>query len=160
MDRLTPAERSAMMARIRGRDTKPELLVRRLAHAAGYRYRLQGSISVAEATRARRLHPNIRLPGSRLPGRPDLVFAARHQVVFVNGCFWHRHDCPAGLRDPQTNHDFWVAKRVGNAQRDARQLLALRELGWEALVVWECETGDPGVLLERLEAFLSDRRGH
>ncbi|GAA4369081.1 very short patch repair endonuclease [Paeniglutamicibacter cryotolerans] len=159
MDRLSPAERSAMMRRIRSKDTRPELLVRKLAHAAGYRYRLQGSMSVAEAASARRAHPDIALPGSRLPGKPDLVFASRHKAVFVNGCFWHRHHCPAGLREPGTNHDFWVAKRSRNQARDAHQLAALGELGWDTLVLWECELHDPKAVALRLEEFLGPHRG-
>ncbi|XAZ32264.1 very short patch repair endonuclease [Paenarthrobacter ureafaciens] len=92
------------MAKIRSVDTKPELLVRRTLHAAGYRYRLHDS---------------------RLPGRPDLVFPARHKVIFVHGCFWHAHDCPVGTRVPKTNTQFWLEKRLHNRERDSVQLAQL-----------------------------------
>ncbi|MEE1622553.1 very short patch repair endonuclease [Zafaria sp. Z1313] len=154
MDPLTPAERSAMMARIKGSNTAPELAVRRIAHAAGYRFRLHGAISRTARGAAARTAPDVRLRGGRLPGRPDLVFASRHKVVLVHGCFWHRHDCPAGLRTPGTNTAFWVDKRLRNVERDARQLEQLRALGWEPLIVWECQLKDPEAVLRELAAFL------
>lgn len=116
MDFLTPAERSAVMARIRGKDTQPELAVRRILFGLGYRYRLHAK---------------------GLPGRPDLVFPIRRKVIFVHGCFWHGHSCLGG-RLPATRSDFWTAKISGNKRRDRRNRAALRRLGWEALVVWEC----------------------
>lgn len=120
------------MAKIRSVDTKPELLVRRTLHAAGYRYRLHDS---------------------RLPGRPDLVFPARHKVIFVHGCFWHAHDCPVGTRVPKTNTQFWLEKRLHNRERDSVQLAQLQTKGWQSLVVWECEVSEQG-LLGRLRYFL------
>ena len=112
-DKLTPERRSWNMSRIRGKNTKPELLVRRLLHAKGYRYRLHGK---AGAT--------------RLPGNPDLVFAGRRKVIFVNGCFWHFHDCRVGLHAPQANAEFWAAKRSRTRERDARQRRLLEDAGW------------------------------
>jgi DNA mismatch endonuclease, patch repair protein len=159
MDRLTPQQRSALMSRIRGRDTGPELAVRRLLHAAGYRYRLQGSIGEAALRAALRTAPDVPLRGGRLPGRPDLVFSSRRKVVQVHGCFWHLHDCPVGRRAPSSNTAFWSAKREGNRTRDARTEDQLRRLGWEAATVWECELGDPAAVLARLEAFLGPPAG-
>ncbi len=136
-ERISKAQRSANMSRIRGQDTKPELLVRRLLHRAGYRYRLHG-----------------RYRSGRLPGRPDLVFAGRRKVIFVNGCFWHTHSCATGQHAPQSNVEFWADKRRRTVERDARQLVSLRASGWRALVLWECELKDASVLESRLIAFL------
>jgi DNA mismatch endonuclease (patch repair protein) len=105
------------MAAIRGRDTKPELLVRRFLHKQGLRYSLK----------------------SKLTGRPDLVFSRYRTVVFVHGCFWHRHHCPNGLAKPATRKAFWNAKLKGNVLRDARTKRKLQCLGWRVLVVWACE---------------------
>ena len=157
MDTLTPAQRSALMSRIRGKDTGPELRVRRIAHAAGFRFRLHGQVSAAVVRQAKRTAPDLRLAGGKLPGRPDLVFASRRKVVFVNGCFWHRHDCPVGRRAPTSNAGFWEDKREGNAARDARHAADLRRLGWDVLTLWECELKDPDAVLGRLSAFLGDR---
>jgi len=104
------------MARIRGKDTKPELMLRRALHGLGLRYRLHDR---------------------RLPGSPDLVFPGRRAVVFVHGCFWHAHDCPRGVA-PGSNVAFWTAKIDGNVARDERAMTALREAGWRVLTVWEC----------------------
>jgi len=106
------------MRRIGSRDTRPELVVRRMLHAAGYRYVLHDK---------------------RLPGRPDLVFPARRKVIFVHGCFWHRHTCGRGY-SPAKNVDFWAAKLEANAIRDRRHIEALIALNWSVLVVWECTT--------------------
>jgi len=124
-DTVSREQRSWNMSRIRGKNTKPELLVRRLIHAAGYRYRLHG-----------------RAAGATLPGKPDLVFAGRRKVIFVNGCFWYSHTCKTGQTAPKTNAAFWEAKRTRTRQRDAAQAAALAELGWDVLVVWECELKD------------------
>lgn len=135
MDVVSPEQRSAMMSRIRGRDTKPELVVRRLAHALGYRFRLH-----------RR----------ELPGAPDLVFPGRRKVVFVHGCFWHRHPgCRFAYR-PKSNIGFWEKKFESNIERDARVLRVLRESGWSPLVIWECETSDLSALAARLKSHLDD----
>lgn len=137
MDTLSPVERSERMGRVKGKDTKPEMVVRRLVHALGYRYRLH-----------RR----------DLPGRPDLVFGPRHKVIFVHGCFWHRHDCHLG-RMPKSRVDFWQAKLEANRLRDMHNQTALAELGWQILVVWECELAQQEQLKNKLVRFLGER-GH
>lgn len=131
-DKLTPERRSANMARIRAKHTKPEMLVRRIVHGLGYRYRLH-----------RR----------DLPGTPDLVFSPRRKVIFVHGCFWHLHHCRAG-RIPATRRHYWEPKLRRNAARDAEHLAALEAAGWQVLTIWECETGDRAALQARLQAFL------
>ncbi len=114
---IVPAHvRSRMMSGIRGKDTKPELLVRRALHAAGFRYRLH------ERT---------------LPGKPDMVFPKYSAAVFVHGCFWHGHDCHL-FRMPSTRTEFWQAKISGNVARDVRAITLLRETGWRVGTVWEC----------------------
>lgn len=136
MDTLTREQRSERMSRVRSRDTKPELVVRRLVHAAGYRYRLH-----------RR----------DLPGTPDLVFRQRRKVIFVHGCFWHRHaGCP-NCRLPKTRLDFWRPKLEANAVRDRDALRRLKRLGWSVLVVWECEVRNHDGLSRRLNAFMEER---
>lgn len=115
-DKLTPAQRSALMSRIRSKDTKPEMIVRRLLHRMGYRYVLHDK---------------------RLPGTPDLVFPARRKVIFVHGCFWHGHTCGRGFK-PVTNAEFWRAKIKRNQERDREARRELRRLGWESLTVFEC----------------------
>ncbi|KNH21756.1 DNA mismatch repair protein Vsr [Arthrobacter sp. ZBG10] len=139
-DKLTPQQRSWNMSRIRGKNTKPELLVRRLVHAKGYRFRLHG-----------------RSGSVRLPGRPDLVFAGRRKVIFVNGCFWHFHDCRVGQHAPKANAEFWAAKRSRTRERDAEQRKQLQEAGWDVLTVWECELRDSSALESTLENFLDSR---
>jgi DNA mismatch endonuclease (patch repair protein) len=134
----TPEQRSRNMSAIRGADTKPERIVRSLAHAMGYRFRLH-----------RR----------DLPGKPDLVFPARHKVILVHGCFWHVHDCPHGRVKPATNAGFWANKRSGNAARDQRNLKALETAGWSVLVIWECETRSPEPLERKLREFLGGSSG-
>lgn len=135
-ERLTDQGRQALMRRIGSRDTRPELVVRRMVHAAGYRYVLHDK---------------------RLPGRPDLVFPSRKKVIFVHGCFWHRHTCGRGYR-PVKNADFWAAKLEANAIRDRRQIEALIALGWGVLIVWECATRRASLpaLESSLTAFLED----
>lgn len=139
-DTVSAEQRSRNMSRIRSKNTKPELLVRRLLHAAGYRFRLHGAAG-----------------GSLLPGKPDLVFASRRKVIFVNGCFWHLHTCPAGQHAPQNNGAFWAQKRSRTAQRDAAALEALAAAGWESLTVWECELRNRSSLEEQLFEFLGPR---
>ncbi len=118
-DRFSPAERSRVMRAVKSGDTTPELIVRRLIHALGYRYRLHGS---------------------DLPGKPDIVLPRHGKAVFVHGCFWHRHACPAGESTPATRVDYWQAKFDRNVARDRASLRKLRGLGWSVLVVWECQT--------------------
>ena len=129
----TPKQRSYNMSRIRGRDTAPEMRVRRILHAAGLRYRLHGK---------------------SLPGKPDLVFARRKAVVFVHGCFWHMHRCKYGKPAPVTNQDFWAEKRRSNRARDRRNRTALEADGWRVFEIWECETRDPGALQARMEEVI------
>lgn len=136
-DVLTPEQRQLNMSRIRGRDTKPEMLIRRGLHARGFRYRLQDR---------------------KLPGRPDLVFPRYHAVVFVHGCFWHGHDCPM-FKLPATRQEFWITKIASNRARDARATAALLELGWRIANVWECSLRGPRRLpgdeaITRCETFL------
>ncbi len=125
------------MARVRGRDTKPEMIVRRLLHRMGYRYRLHRK---------------------DLPGRPDIVFGKRRKVIFVHGCFWHRHDDPACrlARLPKSRLEFWEPKLAANAERDARHQQALRKAGWGILVVWECQLRHSEQLENILKQFLED----
>ena len=123
------------MRAVKGRDTGPELAVRRMLHARGYRYRLH-----------RR----------DLPGAPDLTFPSRRKVVFVHGCFWHGHSCPRGDRTPKTNAD-WRRKIGRNRERYEGQRAALRDAGWGVLTVWECELRREDELAARLEAFLGPR---
>ncbi len=132
-DVFTPAQRSAVMARVRGRDTGPERAVRRLLTGLGLRYRLHRA---------------------DLPGRPDLALGPRRTAVFVHGCFWHGHDCPRGARAPKQNADYWRAKIARNRARDLRREGELEALGWRALIVWECELRDEAALTARLRAAL------
>lgn len=123
------------MSLVRGRDTKPEMRVRRLTHALGYRYRLH-----------RR----------DLPGKPDIVFGPRRKVIFVHGCFWHRHPDPACklARLPKSRQDFWFPKLERNRARDERNKAMLTEMGWDVLEIWECETADAEALAEKIKRFL------
>ncbi|KQY95441.1 endonuclease [Caulobacter sp. Root1455] len=135
MDTLTPAERSARMARVKGKGSSAEMTVRRLVHRMGYRYRLHGA---------------------KLPGRPDLVFPGRRKAIFVHGCFWHRHpdpDCKLA-RLPKSRQDFWIPKLEGNRARDLRQLEELEALGWSALILWECELKNEAFLENEIRTFL------
>lgn len=132
-DRLTPERRSWNMSRIKGKNTKPEMLVRRIVTGLGLRYRLHRK---------------------DLPGKPDLVFGPRRVVIFVHGCFWHRHPGCKEATMPANNRAFWEAKLNGNAERDARHVEALRALGWESIIVWECETRDIEKLTRRLRDLL------
>lgn len=128
--------RSEIMARVRGRDTKPEMLVRRLLHGLGYRYRLHAK---------------------GLPGRPDLAFTRRRAAVFVHGCFWHAHGCGRGARTPKSNAGYWSAKLARNRERDREVEAALAAAGWRSLAIWECELSDAS-LAERLADFLGPTR--
>lgn len=133
-DTLTPAQRHECMAAIHGKDTKPERIVRGIAHRLGFRFRLHST---------------------DLPGKPDLVFRSRRAVVFLHGCYWHMHTCKRGRSTPATNAVFWRVKRERNRERDRRTLAALRRAEWRVLIVWECQTRDPARLAERLSAFLA-----
>lgn len=135
-DTVDAQTRSRIMSRVRGKDTQPEMVVRRLVFAAGYRYRLHGR---------------------NLPGRPDLVFPGRHKVIFVHGCFWHRHEGCALARLPKSRLDFWLPKLEANSRRDERDRSALLEMGWDVLIVWECELTDVEALRARIGTFLDCR---
>lgn len=135
MDRISSAARSDLMARIRSKDTKPELIVRREAHRLGYRFRLHRA---------------------DLPGKPDLVFPKRRRVIFVHGCFWHSHTGCARAFRPATHREFWRAKLAANRQRDAKNEAELTGLGWRVLVIWECEVARTD-LPARLRRFLGRR---
>ena len=134
MDRLTPEERSRNMSRIRSKDTLPEILVRRILHRLGYRFRLH-----------RR----------DLPGSPDIVLPGRRTVIFVHGCFWHRHPDCRNASTPKTRTAFWEEKFRRNVERDAHKEFELRNAGWHVATVWECETQDTDTLAERLVAEIA-----
>jgi DNA mismatch endonuclease (patch repair protein) len=135
MDTLTRAERSERMARIHGTDTKPEMVVRKLVHRMGYRYRLHRA---------------------GLPGRPDLVFPSRRKVIFVHGCFWHRHRAASCrlARLPKSRLRFWRPKLEENRARDLRNQSRLRRLGWRFLVIWECQLRATRGIERRIREFL------
>lgn len=133
MDIVDQQTRSRMMGRIRGKDTQPELAVRRIAHRLGYRFRLH-----------RR----------DLPGSPDVVFPRRRKVIFVHGCYWHRHEGCRYCYSPKSNTEFWYAKFERNKERDLAALSKLKQDGWDPLVIWECESADPEDLTARLTAHL------
>lgn len=121
------------MASVKAKDTRPEMLVRRLLFSLGYRYRLHDR---------------------GLPGSPDIVFRGMKKAIFVHGCFWHRHEgCPLA-RLPKSRLEFWGPKLDGNRERDARKLLQLQSQGWDALVIWECELKDLNLLEKKLNGFL------
>lgn len=134
-DTLTPSERSERMSRVRGKHTKPEMTVRRLVHGLGYRYRLHAK---------------------KLPGKPDMAFASRRKVIFVHGCFWHRHNdsnCKLS-RLPKSRLDFWLPKLEANAVRDKQREAETAAGGWDVMVIWECQLSDLSSLAERIRSFL------
>ncbi len=129
MDVHDKETRSFNMSRIRGKDTKPEMIVRRACHALGLRFRLHRK---------------------DLPGKPDLVFPKHKTVIFVHGCFWHSHDCRYGRVVPKTNAEFWREKRAATVERDRRKTAQLEAAGWRVLEYWECETKKPEELIDRI----------
>ena len=130
-----PSEaRSRIMRAVKSRDTKPEMIVRRTAHAMGKRYRL---------------HRND------LPGKPDLTFPRLRKIIFVHGCFWHGHDCKRGARMPKDNADYWKQKISRNRERHAKAQETLQSMGWDVLVIWECQLKDREALNDRLTQFLT-----
>jgi len=133
MDALNREQRSAQMARVRAKDTRPEWAVRKLVHSLGYRYRLH-------------------VKG--LPGQPDLVFHGRGAIIFVHGCFWHRHPGCTLARLPKSRLDFWKPKLTANRRRDQRNERALRGLDWRVMVVWECQVANTERLTARIRRFL------
>jgi DNA mismatch endonuclease (patch repair protein) len=139
MDIVDSQRRSAMMAAIGPRHTLPELRVRRVAHRMGFRFRLHAKT---------------------LPGCPDMVLARHRTVVFVHGCFWHRHEGCANAVLPKTRRAFWVSKFEKNVDRDSRAVAALRAMGWRVVVIWECETEDTKLVERRLLDALHRRKRH
>lgn len=134
MDTLSPSQRSEIMARVRSKNSKPELLVRRLVFALGYRYRLHAK---------------------DLPGNPDIVFRTSQKAIFVHGCFWHRHTNCNLARLPKSRLGFWVPKLEGNRTRDKRNSRALSRKGWKVLTIWECQVKRRERLLSRITRFLN-----
>ena len=132
-DTLSPAERSERMARVKSRDTGPERSVRRLLTSLGFRYRLQYE---------------------KVPGRPDIAFPGRRKVIWVHGCFWHRHSGCKKATLPKSRQDFWLSKLEANRRRDAAVQAEAVRLGWRTLVVWECELRRPDDLSKRLLCFV------
>jgi len=138
VDVLTKKQRQYCMSRIQGKNTKPEMVVRKLVFALGYRYRLHDKI---------------------LSGKPDLVFAGKKKVIFVHGCFWHRHNCKYGRATPQTRKAFWKEKLDKNKERDKINIRKLKQMGWKVLVIWECETRKKDMiekLVNKLDTYLRD----
>ncbi|WP_082517562.1 very short patch repair endonuclease [Variovorax sp. Root318D1] len=136
MDTLTPAKRSALMSRIRSKDTKPELAVRSILHGLGYRFRLHRK---------------------DLPGHPDIVLPRHRKIILVQGCFWHGHTCRRASK-PKSNESYWSTKISGNKARDARNRIALEQQGWTVLEVWECEVRQAENLLTTLKAFMENSK--
>ena len=130
-----PEDRSKVMRAVKSRNTEPEMTVRRLTHGMGYRYRLHRK---------------------DLPGKPDLAFSTRRKVIFVHGCFWHQHHCSRGARFPKSSRDYWIPKLRGNKQRDAEHQARLHDLGWDMLVIWECEMKELGAVQTRIRMFLEE----
>lgn len=137
MDIVSSEKRSRMMAGIKGKNTKPEMLVRRLVHKMGFRFRLHRK---------------------DLPGSPDLVFPRLRKVIFVHGCFWHRHPGCKFAYTPKSNIRFWTEKLEANTRRDALALQALDALGWEVLIAWECEVSNLPALEHRVKSFLAEEQ--
>jgi DNA mismatch endonuclease, patch repair protein len=133
-DVFTPEKRSAVMRRVKGKDTAPELKVRRLLRRLGVGYRLHRA---------------------DLPGKPDIAMPGRKLALFVHGCFWHGHDCARGARTPKANRPYWEAKIARNRARDAEHRVALEAKGWRAVTLWECELKDEAALERRLREAAS-----
>lgn len=134
MDKISSERRSANMRAIRSKDTAPELVVRRLVHSMGFRFRLHRA---------------------DLPGKPDLVFGPRKKVIFVHGCYWHGHGCSVGGTGAKSNRAYWGPKIAGNKARDNSRLTDLKRAGWKVSVIWECETRNIARLERKLLRFLS-----
>jgi DNA mismatch endonuclease (patch repair protein) len=134
-DVFSKEKRSWIMSRVKGRDTKPEMLVRSFVHRMGFRFRVH-----------RR----------ELPGNPDIVLPRHGKAIFVHGCFWHGHKRCSRTKRPTTNKKFWNKKLDGNIERDKRFRRELRRMGWKVLALWQCDTRNPEELLEKLEKFLHD----
>lgn len=137
IDPLSPAQRSERMSRVKGRNTAPERKIFSLLDTMRYRYRLHQR---------------------DLPGSPDIVFPYRRKVIFVHGCFWHRHRCPNGKRAPRSRLAFWLPKLESNLRRDRRKMRELKQLGWNILVIWECQIKDESNLKDRIKRFLREKK--
>ncbi|MBE0435142.1 MAG: DNA mismatch endonuclease Vsr [Methylomicrobium sp.] len=133
-DTLSKQERSERMRLVKSKNTRPELIVRKLCRELG--------------------HKGYRLHRKDLPGKPDIVFVGRKMAIFVHGCFWHGHACHGKVRHPKSNQDYWLPKIEKNKERDESNIEILESLGWRVLVVWECKTKSSDELKEKLEAFL------
>lgn len=142
MDIVSEEQRSYNMSRIRGRNTKPELAVRSMLHSMGYRFTVNGPLN------------------RKLPGKPDIVLPKYKTVIFVHGCFWHGHQGCKDFRIPKTRTEWWQAKIEGNVARDKRQQEELRKLGWNVLVIWECEVknaAETALLEAKLPVLIGNR---
>lgn len=128
-------KRSEIMRRVHSTDTTPEIIVRKLTHSLGFRYRLHRK---------------------DLPGKPDLVFPSKKKIIFVHGCFWHGHKCKRGDRVPRNNRKYWIKKIKANVERDKRHSDELDNMGWSVLNIWECEIKDQGALKQRIIEFLNE----
>jgi DNA mismatch endonuclease (patch repair protein) len=135
-DKFEPDKRKTIMQAVKGKNSKPEKLIRSLIFQLGFRYRLHDS---------------------SLPGKPDLVFKSAKKAIFVHGCYWHRHNCKKGNSRPAVNQDFWREKFDSNRKRDERVQQELKKMGWTILVIWECQTKQVGIarLVERIKEFLT-----
>lgn len=132
-DVFSPDKRSWVMRCVKGKNTSPELIVRRLVHRMGYRFRLHRK---------------------DLPGHPDLAFSSRKKTIFVHGCFWHGHTCPRGARIPKTNTEYWQRKIERNVKRDADHQERLKSMGWSTLIIWECEVRRSDRINFLIEGFM------
>ena len=131
------AERSRIMRAVKSRDTDPEMRLRKMLHSMGFRYRLHCK---------------------DLPGKPDIVFPSMRKVVFVNGCFWHGHDCARGAKKPKTNREYWRDKITCNMKRDRGHNRELKALGWDVMTVWECELKELRKIGDKVSRFLNPPR--
>ncbi len=134
MDNLDLLRRSENMRRIRSKDTKPELFVRKLMRSLGF--------------------SGYRIHRKDIPGKPDIAWIGRKLAIFVHGCFWHGHNCHEGLRKPKSKVDYWLTKIHGNRQRDHTQQTKLESLGWRVLIIWECELKDSASVIKRINRFM------
>ncbi|HNR77806.1 MAG TPA: very short patch repair endonuclease [Parvularculaceae bacterium] len=136
-DIFSPEKRSEIMRAVKGRDTKPEIALRKALFAKGFRYRL-----------------NVKT----LPGKPDIVFPKRRAVIFVHGCFWHGHDCPRGKRKPKTNSGYWALKIKNNVKRDHAAVAALQRQNWSVKISWECDLKDLSGEANKIAGWLKSRK--
>lgn len=138
MDKIAPQRRSENMRRIRSKDTQPELAIRKICRDLGF--------------------SGYRVHRKDLPGKPDIAWVGRKLAIFVHGCFWHGHDCAEGLRKPKTNRSYWLPKLRRNQQRDTEHVTKLRDAGWKALTIWECELGlSRTQVVQKLKWFLTNK---